>query len=88
MKWLSFSVIALLSLPVDASQRVRDAALVACGRHRPLSFNQGSHSMKLFPFAIVALLSLPVAASQRVGVLHWWRAVGTGHSPSIKAVTV
>ena len=44
--------------------------------------------MKLFPFAIVTLLSLPVAASQRVGVLHGWRAVGTGHSPSIKAVAV
>ncbi|WP_259334534.1 hypothetical protein [Aeromonas media] len=44
--------------------------------------------MKLFPFAIVALLSLPVATSRRIGVLHWWRAVGTGHSPSIKAVTV
>ncbi|WP_267965502.1 hypothetical protein [Aeromonas rivipollensis] len=41
--------------------------------------------MKLFPFAIV---SLPVGASQRVGVLHGWRAVGTGHSPSIKVVTV
>ncbi|WP_429149409.1 hypothetical protein [Aeromonas rivipollensis] len=44
--------------------------------------------MKLFLFAIVALLSLPVAASQRVGVLHWWRAVGIDHSPSIKAVAV
>ncbi|MFM4827103.1 hypothetical protein ACEUDJ_19860 [Aeromonas bivalvium] len=44
--------------------------------------------MKLFPFAIVALLSLPVGASLRAGVLHGWRALGTGHSPSIKAVTV
>ncbi|MDM5121367.1 hypothetical protein ACEUBB_19450 [Aeromonas rivipollensis] len=44
--------------------------------------------MKWLSFSVIALLSLPVGASLRVGVLHWWRAVGTGHSPSIKAVTV
>ena len=38
--------------------------------------------MKWLSFSVIALLSLPVR------VLHWWRAVGTDHSPSIKAVTV
>lgn len=44
--------------------------------------------MKWLSFSVIALLSLPVGASQRVGLLHGWRAVGTDHSPSIKAVTV
>ncbi|MFM1715668.1 MULTISPECIES: hypothetical protein [Aeromonas] len=44
--------------------------------------------MKWLSFSVIALISSPIAASQRVGVLHGWRAVGTDHSPSLKAVTV
>ncbi|CAM4132304.1 hypothetical protein AEBE7430_19020 [Aeromonas bestiarum] len=44
--------------------------------------------MKWLSFSVIALLSLPIEASLRVGGLHGWRAVGAGHSPSIKAVTV
>ncbi|MFZ3401818.1 hypothetical protein LCG94_00560 [Aeromonas salmonicida] len=43
--------------------------------------------MKWLSFSVIALISSPVAASQ-VEVLHGWSAVGTDHSPSLKAVTV
>ncbi|MCS3770279.1 glucose/mannose transport system substrate-binding protein [Aeromonas hydrophila] len=44
--------------------------------------------MKWLSFSVITLLSAPVVASQRVGVLHGWRAVGTDHAPSLKAVTL
>ncbi|MFM4945347.1 hypothetical protein ACEUC3_19375 [Aeromonas bivalvium] len=44
--------------------------------------------MEWLSFSVITPLSLPAGASLRVGVLHGWRALGTGHSPSIKAVTV